>query len=69
MTTDEFIAARETMGWSRMELARRMECAENTVRNIESGKQRIPKALGHWLARVARALERDPIPDWRATAE
>ena len=52
-----------------MELARRMECSENTVRNMESGKQRIPKALGQWLARLARTLDREPIPDWRTVTE
>ena len=66
MTTTEFIIAREALGWSRMELARRMKCAENTVRNMESGKQHIPKPLGVWLARLARTLGRDPIPNWRS---
>ena len=69
MTTEEFIAAREAMGWSRTELARRMACSENTIRNMEAGKQQIPKALALWLARLARTLERDPIPDWRTMPE
>lgn len=65
VTPARFIECREIIGWTRRQLATRLGCSENTLRQMEAEKQAIPKALAQWLERLARAHERNPAPVWR----
>lgn len=59
----------EAIGWSRSELARRLDCSESLVRKWFDASIAIPPAVLRWLASVARALERLTPPDnWRANS-
>jgi transcriptional regulator with XRE-family HTH domain len=50
------------IGWSRRELARRLECSEAMVRNWEANEA--PAQVMAWLRYTADQLP--PPPNWRA---
>jgi hypothetical protein len=54
------------MGWSRYEVARRLDCSEQLVRKWITGKIPAPPSVVRWLATLVRAIEQLPPPsDWR----
>ena len=64
MTPAEFREAREALGWDRAALAARFGYAsENSIRQIEAGKQRPRPADAAWLASAAAYLLRHPRPE------
>jgi DNA-binding transcriptional regulator YiaG len=62
MTPDDFRAARETLRWTRRDLAARLGRPEGTLRQWEGGKVQIPDDVAAWLERMARFAERNPPP-------
>jgi hypothetical protein len=45
-------------------MSRRLDCAEVTIRRMESGDMRIPVGLAQWLTAIHEAATRPP-PPWR----
>ena len=63
MTADQFRAAREALGWDRAALAARLGYAsENSIRQIEAGKQQPRPAHREWLVGAAAYLLQHPRP-------
>jgi ribosome-binding protein aMBF1 (putative translation factor) len=66
MTPEEFIEAREAMGWPRTQIARFLDCDEKSIRQMEFSQRRIPASVAEWLRKAVRWLEAHPPPDdWR----
>ena len=69
MTPQEFIEARQALGWTGPQIARFIDCDEKTIRQMETGHRRIPPQLAAWLRKAVRWLEANPPPDdWRVHA-
>lgn len=65
MTPERFVELRAAIGWTRREMARRLNCSDNSLRQMEAQLQSIPPSLARWLERLARCHEQNPAPDWR----
>jgi ribosome-binding protein aMBF1 (putative translation factor) len=66
MTPAGFRAALEEIGWSRRQLAQRLECDTQLANRWAAGGAPIPPSVARWLEQLVRALERTPPPDdWR----
>jgi len=66
MTPAGFRAALEEIGWSRRQLAQRLECDTKLANRWATGGAPIPPQIARWLEQLARVLERNPPPnDWR----
>jgi hypothetical protein len=66
MSPEEFIEARETMGWTGPTLARFLECDEKTIRQMQTKERHIPPTVASWLRKAVRWLAANPPPDdWR----
>jgi transcriptional regulator with XRE-family HTH domain len=67
MTPARFTECRELIGWDRKQLARMLGCSDNTLRQMETGKQAVTAPLAAWLERLARYHARNPAPEnWRS---
>ena len=70
MTPAPFVECREIIGWDRKQLARLLGCSDNTLRQMEAGKQVITEPLAAWLERLARYHAKHPAPQsWRSRPE
>ena len=66
MTGQELASALATIGWSGRALAGRLGCDEKLVRLWLADRLPTPPPIGRWLASVAKAIDRLPVPDdWR----
>ena len=66
MNPDDFIAAVETLGWTRYQLSRRLGCDHNLPARWADGSAAVPPQIARWLERLARAHIANPTPtDWR----
>lgn len=67
MTAKQLAADRQVIGWSRVELAKRLNCDEGTIRAMENGRREIPPEVGWWLhpiATLVRGLEPPDPANW-----
>jgi transcriptional regulator with XRE-family HTH domain len=63
MTPTEFRSAREALGWDRAALARRLGYAsENSIRQIETGRQSVRPEHAEWLKAASLYLREHPTP-------
>jgi transcriptional regulator with XRE-family HTH domain len=70
LTPERFIECRQLIGWDRRQIARMLGCSDNTLRQMEAGKQAITAPLAEWMERLARYHARNPIPEnWRTRPE
>jgi len=66
MTPAGFRAALEEIGWSRRQLAQRLDCDTKLANRWAVGQAPIPPPVARWLEQLTRAIERTPPPnDWR----
>ena len=71
MTKDRMEWCLHALGWSLMELARRVHTHELSIRQMARGRRDIPDVLAVWLEqRAAHSLADPPLPDgWRSKPE
>lgn len=65
MTPDAFRYALETLGWSWVFLAEKLDCNERTVRRWANGTREVPEPIAMWLADLALYHNDRPPPEWR----
>ena len=66
MTPAGFRAALDQIGWSRRQLAQRLECDTKLANRWATGSAPIPPSVARWLERRVRDDLREPPPtDWR----
>ena len=63
MTGSELHAAMTVIGWSRSQLARRLQCDEGTVRAMETGRRPIPLVIEAYIRPIAAVINALPPPD------
>jgi ribosome-binding protein aMBF1 (putative translation factor) len=62
MTPAEFHACRTAIGWSGVELAKRIAVDEGTVRQWGRGSRPIPEPIAAWLRKLSRFHLSNPPP-------
>jgi len=56
------------IGWTTVELARRLDVSDSTVRSWVIGRRAVPQSVLFWVGRVAKAVEGVPAHVWTAPA-
>ena len=66
MTPAGFRAALDAIGWSRRQLAQRLDCDTKLANRWATGSAPIPPSVARWLEQLVTVLGRNPPPDdWR----
>lgn len=62
MTGAKFIKLRLSIGWSRVQLAERLDCDEAIIRAMEAGRRPVPGVVAEWVTRMAALVAENPPP-------
>ena len=62
MTPERLTWCLDVLGWSRGELARRLDVSEGTTSQMTTGKRNIPHRLAVWLETLAQMQRALPAP-------
>jgi transcriptional regulator with XRE-family HTH domain len=64
-TAETFARLRTSLGWSRHEIARRVNCDPKTAHNWETAARECPPEILEWLTESARALRAIKPPNYQ----